>query len=288
MFSKTDQISDDAGKVLLDSGMGGIKSFKDKLRLGNKYTEKQVDQIVYNLVVDYIDRNAMKATGRYDVNPKNPDQLLPELEFDIEKLKEIIGFNNPQREEMFLEVLRVGNDTSGAERRLNYYKRIVQFLENNKARGAELDLRGIPRPFSPESWISRFYALRRQVVGYQYVGTEALLQQMRIRNFSTLKLLLGSPEVGRIFLDMVESGVMLEPKRERQVFNMAVQALIANDIIFGKPDPQTYKDQFGREFTIYPSVSDIKKNALPLAKEFAKATPQKYNIPYAVQDANLK
>jgi len=111
---------------------------------------------------------------------------------------------------------------------------------------------------------------------------------MRIRNFSTLKLLLGSPEVGRIFLDMVESGVMLEPRRETQVFNMAVQALIANDIIFGKPDPQTYEDQFGREFTIYPSVSDIKKNALPLAKEFAKAEPQKYNIPYAVQDANLK
>ena len=288
MFSKTDQISDDAGKVLLDSGMGGVKAFKDKLRLGNKYTDTQVDQIVYNLVIDYIDRNTMKATGRYDVNPKNPDQLLPELEFDIEKLKEIIGFNNPQREEMFLEVLRVGNDASGAERRLNYYKRVVQFLENNKARGAELDLRGVPRPFSPESWISRFYALRRQVVGYQYVGTEALLQQMRIRNFSTLKLLLGSPEVGRIFLDMVESGVMLEPRRETQVFNMAVQALIANDIIFGKPDPQTYEDQFGREFTIYPSVSDIKKNALPLAKEFAKAEPQKYNIPYAVQDANLK
>lgn len=287
LFSKTEQVADDAGKVLLESGMGGIKSLKDKLRRGNKYTETQVDQIVYNLVVDYIDRSAMKPSGRYDVNAANPDQLLPELAFDVEMLKEVIGFNNPEKEQMFLEVLKVGNDFSAAERRLTYYKRVIQFLENNKARGAELDLRGVPRPFSPEAWISRFYALRRKVVGYQYVGTEALLQQMRIRNFSTLKLLLGSPEVGKLFLDMVESGVMLEPKREMQLYNKAIQALIANDLIFGKPDPETYKDQFGKDFTIYPSVSEIQKNALPLAREFAKAKPQKYNVPYPPQVANL-
>ena len=50
-----------------------------------------------------------------------------------------------------------------------------------------VQLNGVPSGLSIESYISRFYAIQRGVVRPQYIGTEAVIQSMRMRDFAFCK-----------------------------------------------------------------------------------------------------
>ena len=69
---------------------------------------------------------------------------------------------------------------------------------------------GIPRGLSIESWISRVYAINRNVISKKYVATEAAIQSLRMRNFNILSEIINNPEAGRLFGEIILSGKPLD------------------------------------------------------------------------------
>ena len=131
---------------------------------------------------------------------------------------------------------------------------------NNIARFlAELDadplakkiiIKGIPRAMSVESYISRFYAINRNVVRPQYVGTEAVLQQARFGKFSFLKAVVSDPDLGILFMEMVRTGRPLDPKRNAQFENLLIQAIGEDNALYGT-EPAVTTTQDGARINVY-------------------------------------
>jgi len=129
-----------------------------------------------------------------------------------------MGFNDPTTREAVISII--------GERTYKTYENIINFTANQTVgASANINLTGIPRKFSVESYISRFYAVNRGVVSFRYVGTEAILQQMRRRNMSVLTAALTSPKVGTLIAEMIETGKPLPANKERQLFEMLVVAV---------------------------------------------------------------
>jgi hypothetical protein len=118
---------------------------------------------------------------------------------------------------------------------------------------ADLDRRvrftGIPRSFSVESYISRFYAVNRGVVSLRYVGTEAVLQQMRNNNMSMMTQIIKNPRIGELFLEMVRTGKPLPFDKEvefRKLLVIGYERYMSTK----QPEPLRIRNEEGHEFTI--------------------------------------
>jgi hypothetical protein len=138
---------------------------------------------------------------------------------DLGQLNEILGVNNP-------EVKTVVQDILG-EKNYKTYMDVRAFMseQNVKVKSEGVRFTGIPRDFSIESYISRFYAINRGVVSFRYVGTEAILQQMRNNNMSLLTQMISNPRVGEIFMEMVSTGRPLPKEKDEELFQMLVVGL---------------------------------------------------------------
>jgi hypothetical protein len=84
---------------------------------------------------------------------------------------------------------------------------------------------GIPRNFSVESYISRFYSINRGVISARYVGTEAVLQQFRLKGHKLFKAIIENEDAAQLFLETVKSGKPLSGEKELQFFNALTTAL---------------------------------------------------------------
>ena len=137
------------------------------------------------------------------------------------------------------------------ERRFNVYNKMIEFIESEQNQiNQGVQLSGIPRRFSPESWISRFYAMKRHVISPPYVGTEALLQTMRLNNFSMITAVLSDPDVGELFLEMVRTGKPLDKTREAQFAQGLAAVYVKSQAYLGKSEQEEVVDEYGRRFTI--------------------------------------
>ena len=128
-------------------------------------------------------------------------------------MKRITGYlnKNSDRARAFREV--VGED------RANLYDAVIEFVETAKGnRPSGIALRGVPQAFALESYISRFYSIQRGVISARYVGTEAILQQYRLRGASAFRAMLTNPKAGQAFLDMIKSGKQIDPRTDKMMF----------------------------------------------------------------------
>jgi len=116
---------------------------------------------------------------------------------------------------------------------------------------------GIPRNFSVESYISRFYAVNRDVIGPQYVITESILQRMRIANFSIIQAALTDPKVGKAFVDMLESGKPLSVQQELEFVNGLVVAFVKAESTFDRP-----RDVGPPKEVMFPGMSGVRLKML--------------------------
>ena len=209
-FESTDLDSSSAASKLLEGGVSRLNKVKVHLKeLGNN--EEEVNKIIKGILVDEIENKAFKLTSSTSVDPQNPNRLIPDAELDLEKLKDIIGINSPTVRQAVSEIL-------GPEY-FKKYKTLVEFIEARKLEAVRgVNMKGIPRSFSIESYISRFYAINRGVVSFRYVGTEAVLQSMRRRNMSLISAALTDPKVGDALLEMIATGKPLPAQKEKQFF----------------------------------------------------------------------
>ena len=215
--SRTKLDSKNVASTLISGGIGRINDVKAHLKKAGR-NDEEVNSILASLLTQEINRKAFKPTGVHQLDPSDSNVLIPELDLDQEGLKNFMGFNDPTTREAVISII--------GERTYKTYENIINFTANQTVgASANINLTGIPRKFSVESYISRFYAVNRGVVSFRYVGTEAILQQMRRRNMSVLTAALTSPKVGTLIAEMIETGKPLPANKERQLFEMLVVAV---------------------------------------------------------------
>jgi hypothetical protein len=112
------------------------------------------------------------------------------------------------------------------EDRMNTLNSMVKWMsEQYDLEKIKSNITGIPRNFSVESYISRFYSINRGVISARYVGTEAVLQQFRLKGHKLFKVIIEDPEVGQLFMEIVKTGQPLSREKEIQFFNALVSNL---------------------------------------------------------------
>jgi len=210
--------------ILFENGGVRVDSFKKSLntirRQSGKpdFTSDEIDQVLTALLNDTIDNLVFVPTGNFTAVKKkssgvytDPD-LIMETDLDLDRMKNLIGYGDETKSKVIEGIV--------GEKRYKVYKAIIEMAAANKLRGAEnVNLTGVPRAFSLESYISRFYSINRGVISARYVGTEAILQQMRLRNMSTMKAMLSNPDAAELFMKSVRSGKPLTAIEEEAFFN---------------------------------------------------------------------
>jgi len=240
--------SGSVGSVLISGGVGRLNDLKKHLK-SLKRSEEETNEIIKSLLVQEIDRKAFNPTGRYTIDPSDQNLMVPNVDLDIESLKQFMGFNDPSTAEVVREVL--------GDKAYDTYRSIISFTANEAAESAgRTNISGIPRKFSVESYISRFYAVNRGVVSFRYVGTEAVLQQMRQKNMSLLTAALTDPKVGSLLMEMVDTGKPLPMDKDRQLLELLVIATERYDNWRETAkDPIKVTSDFGHEFVYNPTMN---------------------------------
>jgi len=244
-ISRTKLDSGNVGSFLISGGIGRVNDVKAHLKKAGR-SEEDVNSILTALLTEEINRKAFKPTGTHQIDPMDPSRLIKELDFDQEALKTFMGFSEPTTREAVMSIV--------GEKTYKTYEAIINFTANQTiGTPANMNLTGIPRKFSVESYISRFYAVNRGVVSFRYVGTEAILQQMRRRNMSVLTAALTNPRVGTLVAEMIETGKPLPADRERQLFEALVVAFERfdniNSAVSTGDQSLTIVSDFGHAFT---------------------------------------
>jgi hypothetical protein len=248
-YSQGELDSGSVGSVLISGGVGRLNDLKKHLK-SLKRSEEETNEIIKSLLVQEMDRKAFNPTGRYTIDPSDPNKMVPNVDLDIESLKQFMGFNDPSTAEVVREII--------GDKAYDTYRSIISFTANEAAESAgRTNISGIPRKFSVESYISRFYAVNRGVVSFRYVGTEAVLQQMRQKNMSLLTMALTDPKIGSLLMEMVETGKPLPFEKDQQLFELLVTASERFDNWREtSKDPVKVTSDFGHEFVYNNPVVD--------------------------------
>ncbi len=203
---------------IISGGPQRLSQLRTHLFAESGMSEQDINMILRSVLQEAIEAKAFKATNTY-IPLVGKGQIVQKFEMDLGQLNEILGVNNP-------EVKTVVQDILG-EKNYKTYMDVLAFMseQNVKVKSEGVRFTGIPRDFSIESYISRFYAINRGVVSFRYVGTEAILQQMRNNNMSLLTQMISNPRVGEIFMEMVSTGRPLPKEKETEFFQMLVVGL---------------------------------------------------------------
>jgi hypothetical protein len=184
---------------------------------GGKYGKKQLDELITEVFMDDLTQKTFLSTGKSTVMG-SAKELVTEVDMDVDKLKQIIGFNDTQRNAMVRQII--------GDKRMNTLNSMVKWMsEQYDIEKIKSNITGVPRNFSVESYISRFYSINRGVISARYVGTEAVLQQFRLKGHKLFKTIIENEEVGQLFLEIVKTGQPLSREKEIQFFNALTSSL---------------------------------------------------------------
>jgi hypothetical protein len=124
---------------------------------------------------------------------------------------------------------------------------IYGFLSELESNPMAMGIRGIPGGMSVESVISRIYAINRGVISPKYVGTEALLQTMRGRNYKLLTSMINDPELGKLLLETMRTGKPLDPIRNARIESLLLLGITQQHTVTDVKT-QTVVDPIGRKY----------------------------------------
>ena len=213
---------------------------------GGKYDEKKLDKLITEVFMEDLLQKTFKATGKSEVAGSGKG-MFTEVDMDVDKLKQIIGFNDTQRNAMVREII--------GEERMDTLNSMVKWMsESYDIEKIRSNITGVPRNFSVESYISRFYSVNRGVISARYVGTEAVLQQFRLKGHKLFKTIIEDPEVGQLFLEIVKTGQPLSREKEIQFFNALVSNLNKINTYASTENPEqtvVINDNYEAKFTEY-------------------------------------
>ena len=243
---------DDIADTIVSGGIEQINAIRRDLKSAGNFTDKEVDTILSEVYLDGLERKSIRYTQNVRVTSAK-GTIVPETYFDNPTMIDMLGLSDPEKGAVVKEL--IGN------RRYAVWNATAKLMaaRDDALSKRPLDIKGIPRSFSVESYISRLYAINRGVVSLRYVGTEAVLQQMRNTNYNFIRSVLSDPEVGVMFIEMVKTGKPLTPTREASFYKGLVSSYAQFNNMTDKK-PQTMEDKYGRAFTLNPDF----KSGLPI------------------------
>jgi hypothetical protein len=247
-YSPTKLSMDQIGDRLVSGGLEQLAFVQRELKKLSGLSDDEVTTILAEVYTDSLMNSALKGTGKNIITDAK-GTTIAESVIDLNVMREMLGSGDAEKAKVVQALI--------GEKRYKVWDAAYKTMADrapSKSSGG-FDITGVPRSFSVESFISRFYAINRGVISARYVGTEAVLQQFRSNKFNMIRSVLSDPELGDMFLEMVRTGKPLTPDRETYFYNalVASYAKTANEI--GKPEPVTMKDKYGRAFTLYPDVT---------------------------------
>ena len=237
-----DQIAD----RLIGGGELQLSTIRREIKNTLNVSDEEVNGILADVYLDALERKTFKATDKRVMIADGTN--IPESAIDLDEMQRMLGTNDPEKAALVKQLI--------GEKRYKVWDATSKLLADRQVtrQGGDFDITGVPRSFSMESYISRFYAINRGVISPRYVISEALLQQFRNKRYNTLRSILSDPELGGMFLEMVRTGKPLTAKREADFYNILVASYAKTANTIGKPEPVTMEDKYGRAFTLYPNL----------------------------------
>ena len=182
-------------------------------------TPAEFDSYVKEMVSSHISALVIRPTGATSIVPKisaagdidgKGFAAMADTNFDGTALNDLLSGDSPALANLlksgYLDKDHVDNLT-----------RISTFMANRKKmaqRRGDLKFTGEPRGLSIESYISRFYSISRGVVSPKYVGTEAIIQNIRMAEHRMLKEMIMNTEVAGILAELIVDGKKFTEQKE--------------------------------------------------------------------------
>lgn len=262
----------DIATTLIGGGMERYSTIRSSmLRLtndagGNKYTAGQVDEILANSYILGMRRALFTRTGSRQANVETSIDGKVTTTFSdilVENPQALMKFLGETEEEMRV-ARRILNTPENPDRyeTMRAIAGVLTELTANPLAKADVQVRGIPRALSVESYISRIYAINRGVVRPQYVGTEAVLQQARFKKHEFLTAILTDPKLGRAFLEIARTEKPLSPERNAEFTTALIQHLAYFSQVY-QADTKEIVDPAGRKFTLDATTEDMIRMGYP-------------------------
>jgi len=239
--------------ILIQGGPRRIAELRTRLQRISDIKDEEVDMILRDVLASSMTEKVFKATGQYipvlRKSRAGPDRIVQRYEFDLNALQEFMGANNP---DVALATRQILGDKD-----YNTFTNIMKFMaEEQQKLDRGMRLTGIPREFSVESYISRIYALQRQVVSFRYVGTEAILQSYRNNNMSLLTEMIRNPRVGEYMLRIIRTGKPLPFEQEKDLQRFLIIGLerYKNTGAGTRPEKWRFNSGIGHELQYGPET----------------------------------
>jgi len=168
-----------------------------------------------------------------------------EKEVNGRALLQMLGADNikgsPQVKALNTGIRYILNRGSGDDRAYDIISKIGAYMSGEQLAKFPIKLRNIPRSLSVESWISRIYAINRNVVSPKYVATEAIVQSYRTRSYNAFKDMIENPDIGDLVLKMLEEGKPPKGKEAIRFYRLLVSAASRNDYIASQTNEDVEK-----------------------------------------------
>tara|TARA_R100001509_G_scaffold28400_5_gene14941 strand:+ start:102 stop:5129 length:5028 start_codon:yes stop_codon:yes gene_type:complete len=240
----------DLGKSFAELGSVGYRNLVENVSKSTGLDESAVRNALREVYIRDMVMASYEQTNR--TMRKADGEIADQSVHNSDVVRRYLGTGDPEQAKFIREEIL---DFDIAETGVSHYdnnNNIARFLAELDADPLvkKINIKGIPRAMSVESYISRFYAINRGVVRPQYVGTEAVLQQMRFSKFSFLKAVVSDPDLGILFMEMVRTGRPLDPRRNAQFEALLIQAIGEDNALYGtEPAVTTTKD--GQRIDVY-------------------------------------
>lgn len=222
--------------VLDADGLNKLNLAKDSVVKSGAMDATTFNEVVKEIVARHIAKSTMRPTGKVLVTKdlrktkegKNIIDRIQEQSLDVEGLITILDNDTAMSNLISGKIL--------SEDQIKNIRTIVEFVKRDqRPQGAGgLSFTGDPRGLSIESYISRFYSISRGVVSPRYVFTEAMIQNIRMKDHRMLQEMLTNPEVGSILADMLQEGKRFTEAKEIRLKELMVAMAINANVAYSR------------------------------------------------------
>lgn len=202
---------------------------------------KLVDDNLADIYMLTLENSTFVKTGKKTIVPVDGNMVeVDAVRINVAGLQKVLGETDEQR--------AVARQILGDER-YDMAETMLGFLSELESNPMAMGIKGIPGGMSVESVISRIYAINRGVISPKYVGTEALLQTMRGRNYKLLTSMINDPELGKLLLETMRTGKPLDPQRNARIEALLLQSITQQHTVTDVKT-QTVVDPIGRKYNV--------------------------------------
>jgi len=193
-----------------------LEEYRDEVVKSGKMTAEQFNLAAKDIYSRHVRSMFSKKTGRkrpiIDKDGKS-FQVMDEVDTDFDELNKFLN-----DAELQSGMIRSGFFTKEHIKNLKLVNEVLARQRKRDITSAKFT--GQPTGLSIESYISRFYAINRNVVSARYVGTESIIQALRMNNHRLLEEMFLNKDVAEAMADIIVKNQKLPEARAVQINNI--------------------------------------------------------------------